>query len=282
MNEAVREDAGRELLLSLLRQLSSEPDSVVALINAYFDESGTHDGSPVICVAGYLFKNDHCADLDSDWRGILDFYDLPYFHMVDCAHGNNPFNKLSLEERIAAETKAIQVIRKYMTHGFVITAVEAEYCEAMGVTDPFGAAYSWCCWMCLVAVGKWAETQNYNGDIAYFFEAGHKYQSRTDRLMMSVVQGDKMRQEFRYASHTFAAKRKLRPLQTADILAWHGAKFKKDRMTGVRPPRKDFEELVKGGKTQDFHGDMKMFQDFQTWLSEQPEEYRNSILSLVT
>ena len=27
-------------------------------LKAYFDETGTHKGAPLVCVAGYLFDND--------------------------------------------------------------------------------------------------------------------------------------------------------------------------------------------------------------------------------
>lgn len=252
------------------------------MIEAYFDESGTHDDSPVICVAGYLYESEKCGSLDLEWQAMLEKWGLPYFRMVDCAHGNKPFDKLSPEQCISAEKDAIRLIRKYMTHGIAITACESDYNEAIKTGDPFGAAYAWCCWMCFIAVEKWADKHDYNGGVAYFFETGHKYQGRTNALVEEIIKIDKLRKSFRYASHAFAGKTELRPLQTADILAWQSATFTKNRLSGERGPRADLIALIKNGKTRDFHATKADFEGFQVWLSGLPEEYRESLLRIVT
>jgi hypothetical protein len=38
----------------------------MGLVTAYFDESGTHAGSPFLCLAGYLFEEDKALALDVD------------------------------------------------------------------------------------------------------------------------------------------------------------------------------------------------------------------------
>ena len=62
----------------------------MALMEAYFDESGTHEGSPFVCVAGYLFEKGNAAALNADWRAMLKGNDLPFFRMSDCAHTIRP------------------------------------------------------------------------------------------------------------------------------------------------------------------------------------------------
>ena len=39
--------------------------------NAYFDESGTHDGAPVIVVGGFVATYDRWARIELEWREIL-------------------------------------------------------------------------------------------------------------------------------------------------------------------------------------------------------------------
>ena len=70
------------------------------MMEAYFDESGTHDSSPVMCVAGYLFSAEQAARLDLEWADVLDRYKLSHFHAADCAHGVGEFKNL---DRRAAE-----------------------------------------------------------------------------------------------------------------------------------------------------------------------------------
>src|SRR5438105_4019181 len=44
----------------LLEILLPQNGYVMQLAEAYFDESGSHDGSPVLCVAGYIFEKNAC------------------------------------------------------------------------------------------------------------------------------------------------------------------------------------------------------------------------------
>ena len=74
---------------------------VVNLVEAYFDESGSHSGSPVLCVAGYLLDSENAKPLTKEWTDVLAPKGLTHFRMVDCAHGAGEFAKLSRDERIA-------------------------------------------------------------------------------------------------------------------------------------------------------------------------------------
>jgi hypothetical protein len=227
----------------------------VALLEGYFDESGSHSGSPVLCVAGYLFEKEKCQRLDLEWADVLYGYQLPYFRMVDCAHGVGPFAHLNMNERIQCETEMIRLIKKYMLHGFSVTIDEAQYDQWRIDQYPlFGSAYSWCCWMILIAVESWALKVRFDGKIAYFFEAGHESYAEANRIMTESMDMPGLR----YTSHAFVSKRDDRPIQAADILAWQAAKFRKETMKGNRRPRADFRSLV-ARDTVTFHGEKQMF-----------------------
>ena len=72
-------------------------------MECYFDESGSDKGSPLLCVAGYLFGKDESKALDLKWKVALDYFCLPYFRMASCAHNTKPFDHLSRDECIEAE-----------------------------------------------------------------------------------------------------------------------------------------------------------------------------------
>lgn len=59
----------------------------VVLIEAYFDESGTHDGSPVMVIGGFLIESEEARKLELAWKVMLDRYGIEFFHMTDCALG---------------------------------------------------------------------------------------------------------------------------------------------------------------------------------------------------
>ncbi len=64
----------------LLEILLPHGEQVLVTIEAYFDESGTHAGSPFLCVAGYLFEATKRREFDTEWRTMLADFDLPFFH----------------------------------------------------------------------------------------------------------------------------------------------------------------------------------------------------------
>ena len=61
-----------------------KPDLLI-MVEAYFDESGTHDESNAICVAGYLFETEQAIRLDQEWAEVLSCFGLTHFHAHHCA-----------------------------------------------------------------------------------------------------------------------------------------------------------------------------------------------------
>ncbi|MGB9369513.1 MAG: DUF3800 domain-containing protein [Xanthobacteraceae bacterium] len=218
----------------------------MALIESYFDESGSHDGSPALGVAGFAFTKAGAAKLDQEWGSVLERYELPFFHMVDCAHGNPPFDRLTRDERIAVEKEMIALIRDNLLCGYGVSISEREYNEFFPDHVPYGSAYSLCCWTCLEVVQHWIEANGIEGDAAYFFEAGHASQSEANRIMTRILSHEQLRRDYRYSSHAFADKKKLRPLQAADLLAWLQANQAQRFLRKEPTMRKDLAALMDG------------------------------------
>ena len=57
------------------------------MLDAYFDDSGTHQGSPAISVAGYMSTPDRWKRFESEWRETLDAYGVEFFHMTILRQG---------------------------------------------------------------------------------------------------------------------------------------------------------------------------------------------------
>ncbi len=68
---------------------------ITAVIVAYVDGSGTHAGSEIVTLCGFIAEESDWIDLDKKWRAILDDPRWPSrlseFHMVDCVHGDKEF-----------------------------------------------------------------------------------------------------------------------------------------------------------------------------------------------
>jgi hypothetical protein len=217
---------------------------LVAFLECYFDESGTHGGSPVTCVAGYLFDKDGCKALDLKWKEVLDRYRLPYFRMSACAHRQKPFDQLSPQECIDAETAMIRLINEYALLGAAVAVNEKDYNTWFEGRNPAGSAYTFCCWQVLAGIRSYIMKNRFDGKVAYFFEAGHASQSEANGLMHRIFANPTLREGYRYAGHSFVDKQAVRPVQTADILAWHQATQVKRWLNKNNSIRADFRALA--------------------------------------
>ena len=113
-----------------------------------------------------------------------------------------------------------------------------------------------------MGVEQWANENNFNGDIAYFFEAGHAYQPQANKLMNAVFKSEYFNRKFRYGSHTFVDKTKARPIQSADILAWQAATDIKRALSGFKARRADYLALLQTD-TLEFLGTADIFREFR-------------------
>jgi hypothetical protein len=237
-------DENHEILVRLMVILPPGKRDLLTLIEAYFDES-IDDGSTVLCVAGYLFRKEDCRDLDLKWKAVLDRFGLPFFRMSACAHGNWPFDKLCRDQRIEAETLMIKIIRSHMLFGSAVSVNEREY-NSWSALQYIGNAYTYCCWQSLAGMRHWMEENKIDGDVAYFFESGHQHQSEANEVMKRIFSNSDLKRHYRYVTHAFVDKKRVRPVQTADILAWLHANRLKRIQEGNYTPRKDYVALVEG------------------------------------
>lgn len=217
----------------------------MALIHAYFDESYSPNEERFFSVAGYLFEADSARELDAKWANSLRRFDLPYFRMSACAHGNKPFDRLTREECIAVETEVIGHIKEHAKVGICTSISERLVLNTpRDPIDLLESAYTLLCYLSLLGVREWMRRTDYQGRMAYYFEAGDRFQHQANRMMEVFVRLPEEREAFRYAGHAFVDKDIVRPVQTADVLAWHVVTDRRHEQEG-KGRRADFAELLK-------------------------------------
>jgi hypothetical protein len=216
-------------------------------VEAYFDESGSHAGAPVLCVAGYIFEKPKAIALTDEWNGVLRARNLPYFHMVECAHGNGPFAKLAKSDRIQLVARMIQLIKQYSVQGIAVTVNSKEFEQLMPKHPIIGTPYTFCAQIILAGIRGWIEYGIRAGfpidDMAYIFESGHRSQAEANRLMNTLFTNRRARAALKYAGHVFIRKETAPPVQAADLLAWQWYTDKRHQLEG-RPRRKDCAKLL--------------------------------------
>lgn len=221
---------------------------VVALAEVYIDESYDDAQPPILCLAGYIFKKHEAREFSRKWAAYLERKGLPYFHMSEAAaakqgvgiFANKPELALEVERELIRRTKAATEI------GLAMTINEDDYAEHMRPRDGMRSAYAAALLMIMTQVRKWAERTHFTGEIAYFFEAGHKHKNDANVFMNWLFSSQRIAAKFRYAGHDFVPKR-TPGLHPADLLAWQWRLEKKRQLDPNRryPARKDLIALVR-------------------------------------
>jgi len=86
-------------------------------LTAYIDESGTHDGSPVTVIAGYLSIPERWAAFEMEWAGFLEDLQTDHLHAIDLFHGKGSFKGVPLSRRLDIGDQATMIARKHAIVG---------------------------------------------------------------------------------------------------------------------------------------------------------------------
>jgi hypothetical protein len=223
--------------------------------------------------AGYLFDKDSCEALDLKWKEVLDRFRLPFFRMSACAHRQKPFDQLLPQECIDVETEMIRLINEHALLGAAVAVNEQDYNTWFEGRNSAGSAYTFCCWQVLAGIRSWIMRNRFQGEVAYFFEAGHRSQSEANALMHRIFANQTLRQSYCYTGHAFVDKQKVRPVQTADILAWQQATQVKRRLNKNSNMRADFRALAAKPRHELFIGNRETVGGviaYQRWIQGLP------------
>ena len=211
---------------------------VVTLARAFFDES--KEGKRWLCVSGYIFEAEKFLVLDSGWKDMLG--NLPYFRMSECNAAQGVFKGMTDPECDIKARRAIQLIKQNMSDGIAVS-IDMRFADLIPKLGAYKSAYTFACWQCLMGVRTWIQRTKYQGDMAYFFEAGEDSEGEADEIMKGIFRNAELRRAYRYIDHSFADKEKMRGLQCGDLLAWQWLRHVQ-RMEQGKPDRGDFNALM--------------------------------------
>jgi uncharacterized protein DUF3800 len=227
----------------LIRGVVPKRGCLVVLAESYFDETNTHRGDERLCIGGYIFMGENAERQAQRWEALRMKWNLPFFHMTDCAHNTGVFAHLDKNDCDRAAREAISIIKETASAGVCITVLESEYLEIVPQLKFFGSAYDACARYVLSGVSGWIESTGFEGSMHYFFEAGAATEKNASYCIMQMMNDPEIKSETRYAGHSFVPKDKSPGVQAADILAWHAGQDCRRALKGM-PIRKDFASLT--------------------------------------
>lgn len=216
------------------------------MFSGYFDESGTHAGSPIICVAGLVATDNQWEELKREWREVLDEAGITFFHMAKFESRYGEYKDWDSEKRIRIQTKILGIIKRRVNAGMAVAVSIPDYEEAITglYKDFWGNPYALCSRLCLNAIDEWADKYNRNSPIPLIFEDGAAHKSEFARSFDVALKSDEPEKVNRLCSLKFDDKRRTIPLQAADVWVYEIYKRACHRINDKeRPMRISFQKL---------------------------------------
>lgn len=228
------------VVYDLCRLALADTPGVVAMLRAYMDEPGTHDGSPAVSVGAFFGTPRVWKKWTVAWNVAK--RPIKVYHATDLESGRREFEGWTEDQKSELVKKLLPVIVDAEIRGIVIGIHMAAFSSAMKdrpdlreiFPSPYAACFQWAIQMLLDfkrQVGnreKLAivhEVNDFRGEIDAAFNVLQKYYD-PDRTLARAVQ--------------FAAKEEQVPLQAADILAFESNKRFRD---SSRPERRPWQMM---------------------------------------
>lgn len=208
--------------LSLLAGAEKLP--FVAIINAYFDESGKHKDHPVVTFCGVCAPVSKIQAFEDDWKALLGHYKLTALHMKEASDWNKRLSdKIPAQspiERIEILKSFADCINQHLELG-LIEAIDVKGFNAMSARakqglgspdDPYYIAFA----RGLVALADYVQ----DTDLVSLVCDEDRETSRVAYQHYRGIQAahDEIRKKV--TSLTFADDEQFLPLQAADFVAY--------------------------------------------------------------
>ena len=121
-------------------------DGVIAVLKVFMDESGTHEGSPVVTVSAYFGKPREWERFTKHWNRQK--RPIRVFHAADCANLRGEFDGWGADERDAFVAKLLPVLPAYTLGGIAVGINMKDFRDALDGRDDlfaiFGSPYATC------------------------------------------------------------------------------------------------------------------------------------------
>jgi hypothetical protein len=217
---------GRDWLFAMI---ALTPDDY----EVYFDDSGTHEESPVAVAACYIATKQQWDEFCRNWKELTEEEGFDYFHMTDFMLNpekkRKPYCDWDDSKKWRVYWWATALIRIRAQHGFALTITKKDYDEC--VPDDMRKFYGkdhyvWAIKAVTGQIAEWRKKWGVKRPMQYVFSQVQKGKGTKGEILAieSSLPYQKDSEE-KYGlikdGIGFQDMRAFPPLQAADILAWN-------------------------------------------------------------
>ena len=214
------------------------------MLHAYFDESGTHNGSPITAIAGFAATTEVWSRIERDWIAVLADFDqkgLHTFHMTDCLAARGEFSRINEFWRDHILSRLVAILERSDIQA-IWAGVNTDDWEDLTTPEfreRFPKPYDLCFDEVARQLFRWSRHSADGTPVAVVFAEHPEYQSR------AVFTYDLWRQRPDFARFlgaiTRGSPKLVVPLQAADMLAyeinkeWEKVEYEELTWENIRP-----------------------------------------------
>jgi len=200
----------------------------------YFDDSGTHAESPIAVAACYVSSKTQWDHFNRNWSDVLKDEGFEYFHMADFMlnpkKGHKPYCDWDSDKKERVYRKLASIIRLRTRCEFAVSVPKDIYDKHASDDMKKNYAkdhYAFAVKCCLGLIWRWRMDFNVTAPMQYIFDSVPKGLGRKGQIMQIWQEIDadpEAETKFglsRRDGYQFQDKKIFKPLQAADILAWH-------------------------------------------------------------
>jgi hypothetical protein len=177
--------------LAAMFHARSNPWKIMALLRAYFDESGVHEGARITGVAGYIGPAREWDSLQAEWDSeLVRFSDdtghgIEVFHAFDCEHGQDFWFGIQREIREAYYHRLARVVAKYREIAGIAILVENKSWDTIATVEfknKYKSPYQMCAEMCFQQIAAYSKHRAKNTPVSLVFAEHPKYTDHVSHM----------------------------------------------------------------------------------------------------
>lgn len=220
----------------------------LAFLQAYLDESGTHDGSLITTVGGGIANKSSWDSIDRQWRSVLRKYSVPAFHSSDFNTFHGAFSTWNESTRKEFTERLLNVLwRERSLRQIGVSVRNADFDDIIKEFPKLPmSAYGFCCDRCICEIHQYAIKRKHVPPIGIIFEAGQKQGSPMISTMQRELIHTELQERFKIKEISYVEKSGVIPLEIADFLVYENFRlFLKVESGDQRKFRYPIQQLVK-------------------------------------
>ncbi|UYO48530.1 DUF3800 domain-containing protein [Rhodopseudomonas palustris] len=195
---------------------------------AYYDESGTHDGSPITVLGGLVGQAEHWAEFEREWKKILAKYNLPYIRAKQLFHKQGPYKKWRRKQIDYLNADLMYVIQEHTKHFQVTKTVltNEDYYRSYRADGPISkkerldTRYGLCLRACLHFLPRLHHIAGADDVLNLILESGHRNAGDALRIFNDIKSTGQFEWSKSIGSLSFGTKADFPALQAADMISY--------------------------------------------------------------